>query len=93
MNRKEEMFVIAMEECGELIQACSKMIRSGGKNKYLQNLQDEIGDVMAMIEIFKINGLITDQQIQERIKVKNNKLAQWSNLFREEDNYNKEQQQ
>lgn len=92
MNRKEEMFIIAMEECGELIQACSKMIRSGRKkseSQYLQNLQDEIGDVMTMIEIFKMNGLITDEQIQQRIKVKKDKLTQWSSLFRKDD-HNKE---
>ena len=26
MKKREEMLVITMEECGELIQACSKMI-------------------------------------------------------------------
>ena len=38
MKKREEMLVITMEECGELIQACSKMIRSKGKTKYLRNL-------------------------------------------------------
>ena len=54
MKKREEMLVITMEECGELIQACSKMIRSKGKTKYLRDLQDEIGDVMTMIEIMKM---------------------------------------
>jgi NTP pyrophosphatase (non-canonical NTP hydrolase) len=27
MNKRQEMLVITMEECGELIQACSKLIR------------------------------------------------------------------
>ena len=27
MKKREEMLVITMEECAELIQACSKMIR------------------------------------------------------------------
>ena len=67
MKKREEMLVITMEECGELIQACSKVIRTKGKTKYLRNLQDEIGDVMTMIEIMKMSGLVTDEQIADRM--------------------------
>jgi len=74
MKKREEMLVITMEECGELIQACSKMIRSKGKTKYLRDLQDEIGDVMTMIEIMKISGLVTDEQIADRMAEKKEKL-------------------
>lgn len=84
MKKREEMLVITMEECGELIQACSKMIRSKGKTKYLRNLQDEIGDVMTMIEIMKMSGLVTDDQIADRIKEKKEKLMKWSMLFSED---------
>ena len=84
MNKREEMLVITMEECGELIQACSKMIRSKGKTKYLRNLQDEIGDVMTMIEIMKISGLVTDEQIADRMAEKKEKLMKWSMLFSED---------
>ena len=44
MNKQQELLVITMEECGELIQACSKILRSNdatGNN--LKNLQDEAG--------------------------------------------------
>ena len=85
MKKREEMLVITMEECGELIQACSKMIRSKGKTKYLRNLQDEIGDVMTMIEIMKMSGLVTDEQITDRMKEKKEKLMKWSMLFSDED--------
>ena len=37
MKKREEMLVITMEECGELIQACSKVIPTKGKTKYLRN--------------------------------------------------------
>ena len=73
MKKREEMLVITMEECGELIQACSKMIRFDEPNDTKQ-LQEEIGDVMCMIEILKDGGLVTDEQIQRRIKVKKEKL-------------------
>ena len=85
MKKREEMLVITMEECGELIQACSKMIRSKGKTKYLRNLQDEIGDVITMIEIMKMSGLVTDEQITDRMKEKKEKLMKWSMLFSDED--------
>tara|TARA_B100001113_G_scaffold302487_1_gene262004 strand:+ start:1114 stop:1374 length:261 start_codon:yes stop_codon:yes gene_type:complete len=84
MNKREEMLVITMEECGELIQACSKVIRSDGKTKYLRNLQDEIGDVMCMIEIMKMSGIVTDEQIADRMEEKKQKLKKWSKLFDDE---------
>ena len=85
MKKREEMLVITMEECGALIQACSKVIRTKGKTKYLRNLQDEIGDVMTMIEIMKMSGLVTDEQITDRMKEKKEKLMKWSMLFSDED--------
>lgn len=84
MKKREELFVITMEECGELIQACSKMIRSKGKTKYERNLQDEVGDVVCMIEILKMNGLVNDKQIEESVKEKKEKLMKWSMLFSED---------
>ena len=83
MKKKEEMLVITMEECGELIQACSKMIRFDEPCDYKQ-LQDEIGDVMCMIDILKNGGLVTDEQIQKRMAVKKEKLMKWSLLFSED---------
>ena len=85
MKKREEMLVITMEECGELIQACSKVIRTKGKTKYLRNLQDEIGDVMTMIEIMKMSGLVTEEQIADRMVEKKEKLMKWSMLFSDED--------
>ena len=81
MNKKEEMLVITMEECGELIQACSKMLRFGKEQDYTQ-LQEEIGDVMCMIEILRDGGLVNDKQIADRIKVKKEKLMKWSLLYK-----------
>jgi len=77
------MLVITMEECGELIHACSKVMRTNGRAKYRRNLRDEIGDVMCMIEILKMSGIVTEGQIQERMKEKRKKLEKWSNIFDE----------
>jgi len=82
MERLEEVLVITMEECGELTQACSKVIRTDGlKEKFLENLRDEIGDLALMIEVLKQYGFVTEEQIQERMEVKRNKLKKWSNIF------------
>ena len=81
MTQREEALVILMEEWGELTEACSKMIRSGGDTKYERQLQDEVGDVLALIEVLKISGIVTDKQIEDRMKVKKEKLMKWSMLY------------
>ena len=82
MVKEEEILVITMEECGELTQACSKVIRTKGlKENFLENLADEIGDVSLMIDILKQNGFVTEEQIKARMEVKRNKLKKWSNIF------------
>ena len=57
------------------------MIRSGGDTKYERQLQDEVGDVLALIEVLKISGIVTDKQIEDRMKVKKEKLMKWSMLY------------
>ena len=46
---KTEALIILMEECGELIQSCSKIIRTNNSSVYRKQLQDEIGDVLTLI--------------------------------------------
>jgi NTP pyrophosphatase (non-canonical NTP hydrolase) len=79
MNAKE-VLIITMEECGELVQACSKVMRSNGKEKYLTNLKEEIGDVYLMLELLKQHGYVSDEDINQRQQLKRKKLKKWSNL-------------
>lgn len=81
MERHNELLVITMEECGELVQACSKVIRTKAKPKYIKNLKEEVGDVILMIELLKEYGYVTDDDIQQRIKEKQSKLKKWSSLY------------
>ena len=76
----QELLTITMEECGELIQACSKAIRC---NDYHDNekLIEEVGDVMCMIELLHEYDLISFNDIDERVKIKKEKLKKWSNLI------------
>ena len=75
-----QLMVITMEECGELIQECSKSMRRNDKNH--KPLKDEIGDVYCMIELCKEYGIVTQEMLQERLRYKKNKLKTWSNLIK-----------
>ena len=87
MNKKKcrEALILTMEECGELVQACSKVIRTMDTKepdeKWIKNLQQEVGDVACMIEILFMAGYVTRDQIDERKKAKKRKLTKWSTIF------------
>ena len=76
------MMVITMEECGELTQACSKVLRTDFKDHALQDLKQEVADVVCMIELMKKNGLVDDSDIVQGIQNKMEKLEIYSNLTR-----------
>jgi len=79
-NQLQELLTITMEECGELIQACSKAIRC---DEYYDNasLLEEIGDVQQMIELIHDYDLVSWEDVQQRMKVKHEKLKLWSDLI------------
>ena len=61
---------VCMEECAELIQAISKMKR-GKDNR--NNLIEEMADVMICIEILKQVYGISDNEIQNYVRQKQNR--------------------
>ena len=70
--KKLTKLVITMEECGELIRACSKVLRHGIDDpKYLQNLQEEIADVKAMTMLlenaYDLDKGKTEDLVQKRL--------------------------
>ena len=81
MTKRQELMTITMEECGELIQACPKSIRC---DDYENNddLKEELGDVLCMIELIKENGLISQRELDNQVNIKRMKLMKWSKLFR-----------
>tara|TARA_B100000927_G_C16056161_1_gene305229 strand:+ start:81 stop:323 length:243 start_codon:yes stop_codon:yes gene_type:complete len=62
------LLIVAMEECGELIQACSKVYRHGNKKQDKKVLSEEIGDVLAMISLLIEEGYV-NLDIAEKKKV------------------------
>ena len=83
MDKKTQLFVITMEECGELIQSCSKILRNTN-DKNLKNLQAEAGDVLCMIELLVQAGYLDNKKLTKRIKLKKDKLSRWSDLIEED---------
>ena len=79
-NKLQELLTITMEECGELIQACSKAIRC---DEYYNNekLIEEIGDVQCMIDLIRQYDLVSLTEINNQVNLKEKKLKKWSNLF------------
>jgi NTP pyrophosphatase (non-canonical NTP hydrolase) len=83
-----EILLILQEECAEVTQAISKCFRFGpdqikpGKDRTnISMLQEELGDLLAMIDLLVWNnvGVDWDNLIAAK-KQKFEKLKQWSNL-------------
>ena len=80
MDKLQELMTITMEECGELIQECSKAIRY---DKYYDNdrLKEEIGDVQCMLDLIQEFDLVSHDEIDDRASLKEEKLKKWSELL------------
>ena len=83
-----EILLILQEECAEVTQAVSKCFRFGpdqlkpGKERTnIDMLQEEIGDLFAMVELLTdLDVGVTVEGIQKAKTKKFDKLKQWSNL-------------
>jgi NTP pyrophosphatase (non-canonical NTP hydrolase) len=87
-NKVREVMNILSEECAEVIQAISKCHRFGlnnvkpGKPKTnLQHLEEELGDLLAMIDILKDLSIIDNSALEEAKVAKIEKLKKWSNIY------------
>ena len=58
------IYVKTMEECGELIQACAKVLKHGDVEK--QNLSEECGDVMAQIMLLIESGIVNEAVMSQK---------------------------
>jgi len=80
MNVKETLTILS-EECAEVIQANSKLIRFGPYDEDNKaELEKELGDVMAMVMILDYYGYITIDNIQQNIEPKLKKLKKYSKI-------------
>ena len=82
MNIEQESLVILAEECGEVVQECSKMLRFGNPPS---KLEKEIGDLLEVISIMDEHGIISLSKAYEHQPVKRQKLIKWSSIVSEAD--------
>ena len=80
LDYNTELMIIAMEECGELIEACSKTIRCEDYEDHPKMIE-EAGDVLLMIELMIKRGLLKQKDLDKRRKIKLKKLKKYSNLI------------
>ena len=88
LNKLQQLMVITMEECGELTQECSKIIRKHKKledipEDCIKKLKKEAADVYAMIQLMIHNGMFDYIELEVNAKKKHEKLMKWSTLFNE----------
>ena len=77
-SKQEECLVILMEECGELIQECCKMMR---KDHYRsETFEAEVGDVICLLQIAEEHELFDKDKASRFAAMKREKLKKWSNL-------------
>ena len=87
-NKTKEVMDILQEECAEVIQAVSKISRFGidnfkpGKPKTnREHLEEELGDMLAMIDIMLEKNVISLEHLEVAKAAKIEKLKQWSNIY------------
>jgi NTP pyrophosphatase (non-canonical NTP hydrolase) len=83
-----EIMNILSEECAEVVQAVSKCNRFGLDNfkpgkplTNAQHLEGEIGDLLAMVDLLKLKGVVTDAGLEAAKLAKIEKLKKWSNIY------------
>ena len=79
LDARQQLMVLLMEECGELIQECSKNLRRGELFDR-QNFKDEVGDVYTMIDLMVEWDVLSWEEIEQRRNLKRKKLSKWSEL-------------
>lgn len=77
-----EALIIAQEECAEVSQEISKILRFGWTEEAKVRLENEIGDLMALVDFLTYHDFIDTNALSERMIVKMDKLSKWSRNIR-----------
>jgi len=86
-KQTKEVFCIAQEECAEVTQAISKIFRFGFDSVHpvinktnQQSLEEEVGDLLAMVDIMIEKCIISDSNVNAARQAKKEKLKIWSSI-------------
>ena len=80
LDARQQLMVITAEECGELVQVCSKILRQGTFDKKREHLVEELGVVLCMMQLIQEWDIVSWQELEDRAEVKRAKLSKWSEL-------------
>jgi NTP pyrophosphatase (non-canonical NTP hydrolase) len=89
-ERIKESLVITQEECAEVIQAISKILRFGFDSRYpteesastKECLTMEVGQLLCMVNILLEQGVIDEDDMIAAMEHKKIKLETWSSIFK-----------
>jgi len=87
MNDKDkEILLIAAEECAEVTQAISKVLRFGLESEWKgvinkKHLSAEVGDLLCMVALMVDHDLIDENIMNTSRYNKRERLETWSSIF------------
>tara|TARA_R100000329_G_scaffold25428_1_gene23995 strand:- start:255 stop:536 length:282 start_codon:yes stop_codon:yes gene_type:complete len=86
LNVLQQLMIITAEECGELTQRCSKILRryetiNDIEEEQRQKFLEEAGDVYCMLELLVEHGIVDWKELEDRADVKKEKLTLSSDLM------------
>ena len=86
-QKLQEILDILQEECGEVVQAVSKIRRFGLDNSHKdgktqrENFTQEIGDLMLLIDLLYAYNVFTEAEIHQAKLRKSQKLSIYSTIY------------
>ena len=86
LNVLQQLMINTAEECGELTQRCSKILRryetiNDIEEEQRQKFLEEAGDVYCMLELLVEHGIVDWKELEDRADVKKEKLTLSSDLM------------
>ena len=86
LNVLQQLMIITAEECGELTQRCSKILRryetiNDIEEEQRQKFLEEAGDVYCMLELLVEHGIVDWKELEDRADMKKEKLTLSSDLM------------
>jgi NTP pyrophosphatase (non-canonical NTP hydrolase) len=91
IKKINEILTITQEECAEVIQVISKIHRFGIGHEHVsshrgitntEKLEEEVGDLLAMIDLLIENKILATDKLNEAKQKKIEKLHVWSDIFK-----------
>lgn len=81
-NKQNEVLLVLMEECAEVIQAISKIKRFGLEDN-TEQFKMELADLQCMVNLALENDIVqfNGDEFNNRIKMKQEKLKRYSSIY------------